>query len=125
MGNVLSHVRRNGLLSCVCDDAVRVDGHKVDTEDPNLFLRLLEEQHQDIWHDVWLNKYVICIPQSVSLRHRVRREDIGRVGSSKSPAHVSGCVSHVRTNRVRSSAHVVTQRGGDVRYRVGKTIGKE
>ena len=56
---------------------------------------------------------------------RVRREDIGRVGSSKSPAHVRGCVSHVRTNRVRSSAHVVTQRGGDVRYRVGKTIGKE
>ena len=57
---------------------MRLDGHKVDTEDPNLFLRLLQEQHQDIWQDVWRNnnKYVICIPQSVSLRHRVRREDI-------------------------------------------------
>ena len=78
MGNVLAHVRRNGLLSCVCDESMRVDGHKVDTEDPNLFLRLLQEQHQDIWQDVWRNnnKYVICIPQSVSLRHRVRREDI-------------------------------------------------
>ena len=58
------------------DSSLRLDGHKVDTEDPNLFLRLLREQHSDVWAEAFERQLVVCIPQSVSLRHRVRREDI-------------------------------------------------
>ena len=35
------------------DSSLRLDGHKVDTEDPNLFLRLLREQHSDVWAEAF------------------------------------------------------------------------
>ena len=41
-----------------------------------MFLSLLREQHNDVWEDAFAKNYIICIPQSVSLARRIRREDI-------------------------------------------------
>jgi demethoxyubiquinone hydroxylase (CLK1/Coq7/Cat5 family) len=64
--------------ACCCFDngSQRVNGQKIDTEDPNMFLKLLREQHNDVYEAAFNENYVVCIPQSVSLAHRIRREDI-------------------------------------------------
>jgi hypothetical protein len=61
---------------CCLDGGSRVNGKKIDTEDPNMFLSLLRAQHNDVYEDAFRLNYVVCIPQSVSLAHRIRREDI-------------------------------------------------
>ena len=41
--------------------SLRLDGHKVDTEDPNLFLRLLREQHSDVWAEAFERQLVVSL----------------------------------------------------------------
>ena len=42
----------------------------------NVFFNTLRGSHEDVWHSVARNGWLLCVPQSCSLRGRVTRRDI-------------------------------------------------